>query len=209
MKIADNKLYIYESSRGVLNIFTLDGKFIKQFSKKGQGPDEYLGGEDFLIDEQDNTIEILSLQNEKVFVYNSKGNLQRTINTNIPAYFFAKDKDGNYWLSKGAYNLDDVSNTNYKIYNINTTGKVIKKLLPDSCASNMPITEINFSKYNDNLFYRIYFDDNVYKIVNGNVSILYAFDFGRYTFPKEILQTSKINIFKTLLSGAICLLQKP
>jgi len=207
VKVANNKLYIYESGRGVLNIFSFDGKFIKQFSKKGQGPEEYFRGEDFLIDENDN-IEVLSLLNKKIFVYKSNGRLQKTININIPAYSFAKDKEGSYWLSKGAYNFDGSNDVNYKIYNVDTSGKLIKRFLPDSCASKMPITEINFSNYNDKLLYRIYFDNNIYKIENGNLSVLFSFDFGQFTFPKNILQTSKINIYKTLLSGTYMFITK-
>lgn len=200
LKITNDKIYVFESKTGTLFTYSLNGELLNTFKKVGRGPGEYTRGEDFIIDEEKGTIEILSLIDRKVYIYYENGEFHKSINTKASAYSFAKDRKGDYWLTRGFYNFGNDSIGNYKIYCINDSSKIIKKQLPDSCALSMPLTETNFTSYNNKLLFRIFFDNNVYQIFNGEISKIFTFDFGRYAFPKNVLQTTKKNIYKSLTS---------
>lgn len=115
VKMFNDHVYVLESNRGVLNKFDLNGKHIASFGKEGKGPGEYLRAEDFLIDPKKGTIEILSLQNRKIFIYDENGNFLNSFDVKASAFSFVKDELNNYWLNKGVFKFDEDGIGNYRI----------------------------------------------------------------------------------------------
>lgn len=199
LKYVNNKFYIYEGQTGRVQVFSSEGRFLYGFSHRGKGPGEYLRGEDFLIDSLSNTVEILSLQNKGIFIYDEQGKFIEKIDTKGFAYSFTKDKNGRYWLFKGPYSFDE-NTLNNQVYQINKSSQILGCFLPDSSNLKMPITETTFTVYNGEILFRTYFDNNVYSISKDTIRAKYTFDFGEWQFPKESLQTDKRTVYSNLIS---------
>ncbi len=77
--VTDNAIYINSLFGSSILKFNLEGKFLTQIGKKGHGPDEYLFINDFSIDVKNNRIAILSLLQDKIFLYTTNGEFLKTI----------------------------------------------------------------------------------------------------------------------------------
>jgi hypothetical protein len=72
----------------------------------------------------------------------------------------------------------------------------------------MPITEINFTTWQNNILFRSYFDNSIYRISNGLATEIITFDFAEYNFPKNVLNTSQMEVFKALTSKSNLFISK-
>jgi hypothetical protein len=70
IRITDEHLYIKGVFFNGIYEFDRQGRFIKRLHKAGQGPGEYIELTDFIIDEQENTLEIWDAQTKKLLIYN-------------------------------------------------------------------------------------------------------------------------------------------
>ena len=208
VKKFNDQVYILDRIRGPLCQFDLNGKFVGSFSKGGRGPGEYQGASDFLIDDESGTIEILSLLNRKIFRYDKDGIFQNSIDIKASAFSFMKDGQNNYWLNKGIYNFEEDSIGRYRVYCLDQNGAVISKQLPDSSALSMPISETNFTKWENDILFRAYFDNNIYRMNNGLATSIFSFDFGEFNFPKEVLNTNQREVYKALTSKSNMFISK-
>lgn len=203
-----DQVYILDRIRGPLYQFDLNGKFVGSFNKGGRGPGEYHGASDFLIDDEAGTIEILSLIDRKIFRYDKDGIFQNSIDIKASAFSFMKDGQKNYWLNKGIYNFEEDSIGRYRVYCLDQNGAVISKQLPDSSALSMPISEVNFTKWENDILFRAYFDNNIYRLNNGLATSVFSFDFGEFNFPKEVLNTNQREVYKALTSKSNMFISK-
>lgn len=72
LRLEDDRIYIYSNQTHIISIFNLEGKFINQINKLGQGPEEYLSVSDIQI--YNNSIYLLDRTNKKIFNYDFEGN---------------------------------------------------------------------------------------------------------------------------------------
>ena len=70
--IKDNKLFIMDNSKAVQGIFVfdMDGKFLFNINKRGNGPGEYTSVDDFYVNEKNKTIGILNRFQILIYDYN-------------------------------------------------------------------------------------------------------------------------------------------
>ena len=119
IKSDDNFLYI-RTSDGLLR-FDLNGKFISKIGKKGRGPQEYQILMDYSIG-ADGNIYILSLFQEKIFIYTPKGDFVRTIPAPFTTYYIECFEDGIL-----CYSLDLSGSMEKNIHALDYSGNILKE----------------------------------------------------------------------------------
>lgn len=79
--IKEKFLYVRDVDQQAILIFDLKGKFISKLQKKGDGPDQYMRMERFMVDEQENYID----------VFDFRGNNSRIIKYALPDFEIIKE----------------------------------------------------------------------------------------------------------------------
>lgn len=69
----DTLLYVLDKQRSILIIYNQKGKYIATISNRGHASNEYIGIDDFFIDPEDSSINIISGIDKKLFKYNREG----------------------------------------------------------------------------------------------------------------------------------------
>ena len=87
---SDNKFYVYDARLGNLLIFDRHGKFIKGVGKRGNGPGEYVDIVDFIVDEENQNLKIMSVETRQVHIFDLEGNFKRSQRLNFQATKLAK-----------------------------------------------------------------------------------------------------------------------
>lgn len=79
----DGQLCVYDYSyMGRILLFDANGKFLRTIGKKGEGPDEFPDIADVAVRQEDQTVWILSALKNKLFIYDTWGELQQVIPLN-------------------------------------------------------------------------------------------------------------------------------
>jgi hypothetical protein len=181
--ITHDNFYFSAKDIGILK-FDRKGRLIKKIGKHGRGPEEYMYGMDFTVDEK--TENVFVLDPGIVKVYSHSGNFLRDIN--IKAY------SGGYGFSDiETYNSllffsDNLSNGDSK-YNwvfLDTLGNLIAKK-----ENSVPVFENNIEmkagvyRFEDKLFYFNYFNDTIFSIYpNLSYRAAYLFAKGEFRWPR-------------------------
>jgi len=207
--LQNNIYYIYDRDKYYVTLFDLTGKFINKVGVVGRGPGEYVLSEDFLVDKKTNNVEIISLQNEMIYQYKSDGTFIDTLYTGTYAFSFTKDDDGNYWICKGPYGEENDIKGKEQIYKINGKGELLKKYLPiDNIAFRNPMPEESLTEVNGNLFFKIWFDNTVYRISDNGAEPVAIFDFKERSITKDILMTPPEQFINKLMEKEFLTIQK-
>lgn len=95
MQIEGDSIY-FLSGKSVYGFDLNTGKGIINLSKLGNGPGEYKSLFDFIVDKNTRNIELLDNNGKKIFVYDSKGNFQYSLNLPFMPFAFLKKTSGLY-----------------------------------------------------------------------------------------------------------------
>lgn len=187
-----NRYYIFDRKRAVVQIFDQDGKFISLIDKRGQGPGEYSPHltSIFLNPFTDN-IDITDMG--CIYSYDLTGKHIRT----IPR---TEDASGPYWnlisLSDNLYVcfvlLFNKSNPDrYKInyYNIKENKMIHKEYEEDVFFNNYPEVPFvpPFYEYNGNYYFYRFVDNATYEVGLDSLKKAYTWDFGKYNYDAKKL----------------------
>ncbi|WP_270542346.1 6-bladed beta-propeller [Butyricimonas paravirosa] len=165
-------------------IFNLQGKFLHKINTIGRGPEEYLQLSDIFIDENNQTLNLLSRIDAKLLTYDIN-NLNIIKSSPLPKAFYKmislKDRylghSGNYTQDKDEpYNLWDMD-LDFRIIN---KAIVIDPRWESKMANIRPL-----STYQDTIFYITPTDFNIYQYDGKKVSISHSVNFGKYQLPSE------------------------
>lgn len=201
--------YIYDRDKNKVSLFDKTGKFVNNVGVIGRGPGEYIGSEDFLVDKKSNNVEILSLQNQRIYRYKNDGSFIDTLNVRTYAYSFVKDSEGNYWICKGPYDQENRFIGKEQVYKMNEFGEVLKKYLPlDNIAISTPMQEESLTEVNGSVFFKAWFDNTVYKISDNGAEAAVIFDFKERSLPKDILMTPADQFINKLMEKEFLTIQK-
>lgn len=182
--MCDNQFWFLNKKQGEIVVFDSVGNYIKRLNKKGNGPNEYISINDFLISKRD-TLEILSPEGHCIMLYNTSDfTFIKKIRfpSEMPViHFFEKMNASTYILYSEAgdskiFQYNSLKNRYIEMdYNL---PKWINRNTLLSTAKNP------FYKLNDSIYYVQTYNGDVYKILPGekNVSLKYAWNFGEHTF---------------------------
>lgn len=173
-RYAENSVFVYDVS----------GKFIKQISNLGQGPEEYLQPTDIFIDNKQNVLALVSRMDRKLLKYNLDNlNLISVEKLSKPFFNLIDIENGyagfmNNLIDEQPFNLWTMSNT------LELQNSFFE--IPDSWDSKASGNIQPFSKYNDKVYYIQPYDLNVYHIDKDDIKIAYKYDLGDFTWPSDM-----------------------
>jgi len=197
--IYNDYYYIFSISTKKVLIFDKSGKFIRPVGLIGRGPEEYANADDFCVDKKSNNIEILSFQEQKIVKYAFDGTFISYIKIDGHPFAFAKMDDGKYLFSKGVVADSQIGNA--QIYKTDESGKLIDTLLPvNNNAVKVPINENNFQLSNDKVYFKSWFNGNIYLVTKDDYRLSTKVDFKDHKLPDKILEKTT-NEFMQLLNN--------
>lgn len=185
-----NKFYILDSQQKVIFIFDEQGNFLSKIDNKGKGPCEYIDIWDFYVD---NTgfIQILSQTfPAKIIVYAPDLSCKEIIVKGWAGDNFSPLGKGYIIYSPNGANQ---SEKRYYLFYADKEGNVLDKWLPSHNYAGYSIDHRPFSSFGDTLLFHKPFDNHLYQITpQGNISVRYVLDFGKYQIPE-----SEVALFQT------------
>lgn len=191
VRLYEDRLYVLTSGRGgALYRFDLDGNYLGQFGKKGQGPGEYRSISNFVI--KNDSVYAFDQGAQRVDIYTLGGNFARTLVNRV------------YGFSMELINDDLVIYTGNAA--LDNDGKAMKllfygldgDLLGTAQPMNLKHAEfLNF--FPENVFtkgglYLEQFSDTIYQIQNQGIRPWKVLDFGPQSFPAAELDKSYENV---------------
>ena len=179
--IVKNNLVYMLASRMIL-VWNLNGDLLLNISRKGNGPGEYIGINDFIV-EDNGYIIVNDNGGKKMIRYNDQGEYVNTINHKLNSYNFTKIKDELY------INAGDLggAQSDYKIHVWDETKNIITNrfLKKGKESSYFGVLEYsNFSFFNDTLSYSQAFSNIIYQLTDNAAIPRLVIDFGNNNLPK-------------------------
>ena len=157
----------------------------------GEGPGEYNYISDVTINEDLNTIDILSLN--KILRFDLFGVFKEEIHLNSLLYKMMYIKDNNYIVYIPSNLHGDLLSNELSgsiLFNLDPDKNTYKRLLPYYFKNNMPfMSEVNIlQKFKDNFFFTMTFADTIYSFNMENfINKKYFLDFKTKRYPIELL----------------------
>lgn len=182
VKAKDSNIWISDTRTKKIVNFTPDGKWIKTFSKFGQGPGEYLNITDFEITPE-GQLYLLDGRLDKIMVYSSTGDFIKSLNLPFEADMFHILKNGNILFGLSAW--DQKYGEKWKVALTDNAANVIKFMIPsdDLYDPNIWLGISGFTvKENGQIIYNREIDDRIFVFSeNGEIESITRMDFGKYT----------------------------
>ena len=179
--IVKNNLFYLLASKMII-VWDEKGNLVLNISHIGNGPGDYIGIDDFQVEDNGNII-VNDNAGQKMIRYNSRGEYINTINHGLNARNFIKINEMLYINSGdlGGYQSE------YKVHAWNETNKKIEKryLKRGPEAKYFGVLEYtNFSYFNDTLSYSQSFSNTIYQLTDNNAIPRLFIDFGKHNLPK-------------------------
>lgn len=172
--VYNDTVYVFDSSLNSLYIFGIDGKYINKIHRVGQGPEEYILVYDFLVNQYDNTIELLNPMGT-IHKYRMDGTFVRRDDLPKPPmnyrYFELLDKE--YYavwsmVQNDENSLNILTSENYQNFG---------GYFPHSGMWGA-FGRAVFYLYNDSLYYYECMANKVYHLTQDGYQTVYEWDFG-------------------------------
>jgi len=117
----DESLFVVDSGNNRMVEFDLNGNFVREIGKKGEGKAEFINPTGITAD-KDNNLYVLDSGNGRIQVLDRNGNFLRQINVNNQRMIdIALDENNNIYISTDTHDLNKAY-----IYVINPNGKIKK-----------------------------------------------------------------------------------
>lgn len=191
--IYNDMVYISDALMSKILVFSIEnGKFLNALSKQGKGAGEYSMIDDFIIDDDNKTIEVLDKQKREIHIYDIH-NLEYI--TSIPfdlsfVYSFSKANDYYYFQTNGSTNSINGKPVNHDLIAFNKKTNAYYALLsrnnfPDESQAWEFTTIFNENKKGD-VFISSAWSDTIYRINNHIIKPFIKVHSGKRGFPPTI-----------------------
>jgi len=182
-------IFVYGGTKSGFFQFDRQGKFIRKIAKKGQGPGEYVYLSDFVINEEQRHIYILSSHTWKILVYDFDGN-------HIKDFQAPKDQKGFEQLSDSlfvTFALNSRGDTKDKLTIFDVNGDVVKtypheeKFTVDGNWSGMvggPMDRYLY-KIEGKVRHKDFYNDTLFTVTPDGLLPEYIIPMGKYQVPPE------------------------
>lgn len=182
----DSLLYIMDQKSKALHIFSRNGQHISTICNVGHATNEYIGIDDFFIDHQDGTINILSSLDKTVFKYNADGS--KLLSTKPVPMSFRRliDYSNGYIGFMG--NCSEGENAPHNFWIMDKNFQILKSYIDiNPGLEGVFHGDIaTFAKHSDKLYFFSDASRDVYSIRNDktNPVLEYTLDCGEANPPK-------------------------
>lgn len=178
----NDKYFVLDDQRPLLAIFSETGKFLRTISKQGKAPGEYFVPTDFIIDPEQEQIEVLDGFNGQILIYDLEGNYKSRIRILLQGNYFVKFKNGDYLIYTNMRNEREMP---YKLVRINKDGEIVSRELAYS-AKTLQTTSSPFVKTNaDSYLFSEHGCDTIYQVTQTEITPLSYLNLGKYQVPFE------------------------
>lgn len=185
VKVTENRIYILDAYNSVaLYVYDRLGNLLFKIANYGRGPGEFLGPYDFTIDNVNGMISIYDASAIKLSFYDIndgkfiKDELLdfsvRRFEAVDGRYVFYTDNRIEKNVSHNIIITDSSLNIQNEYLKIKEDMRGVYFLMP-----------MNFSTYNQKLFFTPHSEYNIYKYEKGNFEKFTSIDFGKYKAPEE------------------------
>lgn len=177
MEILDDRIYIWDYKQRIIFIFSSKGDFISKISDRGEDPNQYISINSFEVDHKNKEIILSDSFSNRIFIYDTDGKQIKVIKSNIPVLKIAKQEESfiNFYTGvKYIYDNSDLEKN--MIHFINLNGEFTHATLnkPERKQLNItPYRNISCLPNGDILFQPL-LDYSIYKVSNGDYSVLYT-----------------------------------
>ncbi|MDR2085829.1 MAG: 6-bladed beta-propeller [Dysgonamonadaceae bacterium] len=158
-------IYILDSKQGSIFIFDDKGKYLSKIDRRGEGPDEYITADDFVIDQLNNQIQIYDGTSGHIINYSYSGEFLDKKKV-AAGYALTLLKNGN-WLLHTGYGSGNQLNNLHNILLYDKDFKLIESFLPynESLAGHkytVATAKSVFSEYNNTTYILPLLSNNIY-----------------------------------------------
>jgi hypothetical protein len=188
--VTSDRIYMFDYyNNKSLYIFGLDGNFINQLSRSGNGPSEYIEVNDFNINEMKGLIEILETRNA-IIQYDLSGNFVNRVKLPNKAYKF-QYLDGNRYLFYSP-EMGGVGNENCTFWEYNAKNNGIVCSPSEMEKSIFFFAERNiFSSHKNELLFSKTFHNTIYQYEDYQMKPIYQLNFGERGYQNTDLDFIK------------------
>lgn len=165
-----NNIYVLDADEKKVLAFDESGKYLRQYSHRGQGPGEYLSLKDFTIKE--NVLYLLDRIGGQLLLYNLEDSLLRVqkIDKAKGVCVLAPNK---YALNVELGSADNGSGKKYCSYVYSENGNCVLRDVPynkELCGLSYSLSEggNSFYSYNDSVFTYFPYNDTIYCVNKEN-----------------------------------------
>ena len=183
--LCDDRIYLLDTQTDAVWIYDMQGNHIGHIRAVGRAANEYINLMDFFVDRESKQI-ILYADPSKFLFYDY--NLKPTRVMKAPALFYETVNSGEQIVCFNARTADPeccisvLAEKNGDPLKIKTSVPLAQQDYSDVFVSGRQLTKskrINFSKR---------FDNSIYSVENGSVTLRYTIDFGKANLPDGLLQ---------------------
>lgn len=185
-----NRYYIFDRKPHKVQIFDMNGKFIFQIDKRGQGPGEYIDLTSIIINPFTGNIDLTGLG--CIYSYDLTGKHVRTLSRpeNSTNYFwnFIPINEHIYIGYILFYGEFDSYKINY--FDVRDNKIVHKEYETDMFFNNyavLPGSHTVFYEYNKKWFFYHIVDNKTYEVGVDSLTEAYTWDFGKYNYDAKNL----------------------
>ena len=187
LEVFDFHYYLLDKKNKKIWCYDLDGKYIFQIYKRGNGPGEYLNISDFTIDEVNKHILILDREIRKILYYDLNGNHIKSVDIEVNARNFAK-LNSSFLLYTGGADIfmgKKQQKYGYNLFQTDLEGNVLSGYFPYYEITD-DLWGINVFSTNKKILFHYANNDTIYEFnKNGALVCRHLFDFGKYRRPIE------------------------
>jgi hypothetical protein len=203
LKSTDGYYFLENISQNPLLFFNNNGDFVKTIGLVGNGPGEYYNPQDFLIDENSGTIEVLFAENGKINKYDYDGDFISTHKIDKIVHNFTK-YDNRYFFSGG--NNYGINETKIYEYDESISFEINSHLQIDK--KTIPVSEYNLYTNGEFLIYKESYDEFIYKYENKQFTPAFKLEFNKYSIPKKFYNMNPIDGFELINEKGYAIVDK-
>ncbi|MDD8030381.1 MAG: 6-bladed beta-propeller [Acidobacteriota bacterium] len=146
LQVTDECIYVLDTSNHRLQIFDLNGKFLKSIGGPGQAPGEFNNPEGMFIDAKRNIIYVADTRNLRLQVLSLEGKVESTVNLNFPPVGVAVREEKIYLLAFPGNTLIRKEEPLVKIYrqDFSPAGAFFKPVKTDDLVMNIMANQLAF-----------------------------------------------------------------
>ncbi|WP_101544573.1 6-bladed beta-propeller [Bacteroides cutis] len=179
--VGDRYILLDNIMARTLYAFNLDGSFVQQIGKKGNGPGEYINPFEYSVNERDKTLSVIDIEQQKIIVY-SLADFRFLSEKKMPFYsdYMEQLPNGDYvWYNKLA---SDASDSYAFITDKDLNIK--KSFIPIDFSSGYSLgTSRKLYKQGDEVSLYTPFNPVLYRVKSDSIYPAFQFKFGEKKLP--------------------------
>lgn len=198
LELYDGCIAVLDMNRGFIAFFDEEGNYIRKLFAQGRGLGEYIAIDDFLIDKDESTIEILDANARMIHIYDlTTLDYKQSIPISIRVFSFAKAEGYYYfqtngYLNKinGFYTKSEIIAYDYQREKYHPIFDKEAEFITNEPQYSYEFFKIFYTNQQGVVFASLAWGNQIYELAGTSAVPFVTLDPGRRAFPREVLQGS-------------------